>query len=302
MPDQIGRENPAGNPNGELPSQAAAIAAIEKRVEALESQPNTRSEISETENLERDIKKGEFWLILVNALLLVAQIIIACIYYGQLKEMRQATSAATQASLTAKDTLTEMRTGGGAQDTHTLAQQAVAQATQTTELANASKAQLLAFERTQGAILRIRTVTEQIQKSTDPPHKVTFFVKNVGHGAALNISMQRGAPIIGLDSWNPGTDSLEKLLQPIPVNKNGPALGEGEEDAPPIELKFESFTQLVDAKRRGQTEVVYLNISYQDVFGNVGHTSGCVFSQYAMGFITFTPCPGTENQTHKHTK
>lgn len=47
--------------------------------------------------------------------------------------------AAASAANTAHDTLIEMQSGGGAHDTHTLADQAVTQATQTTKLANAAK-------------------------------------------------------------------------------------------------------------------------------------------------------------------
>lgn len=50
-----------------------------------------------------------------------------------------AAKAAKSAADTANATLNEMRTGQGAQDTHTLAQQAVTQADQTTNLAGATK-------------------------------------------------------------------------------------------------------------------------------------------------------------------
>ena len=54
---------------------------------------------------------------------------------GQLSEMHDATDQAKDAAVTARETLQEMKYGGGAKDTHTLAGQAVTQATQTTKLA-----------------------------------------------------------------------------------------------------------------------------------------------------------------------
>ena len=103
------------------------------------SDNGAKDNVDETKHLLKSVKNGELALLIVNGLLLIVTVIIACIYNGQLNQMRKATDAATQASQTAKDTLTEMRTGSGAQDTHNLAQQAVTQATQTTNLASAAK-------------------------------------------------------------------------------------------------------------------------------------------------------------------
>jgi Sec-independent protein translocase protein TatA len=89
-------------------------------------------------SLAKGSTNGERWLIGIGIATLLINSAIALIYFGQLKEMRKATEAATTASKTAKDTLTEMQNGQGATDTHTLAQQAVTQATQTTNLANAA--------------------------------------------------------------------------------------------------------------------------------------------------------------------
>jgi Sec-independent protein translocase protein TatA len=88
--------------------------------------------------LAKGTTNAERWLIGIGIATLLINSAIALIYFGQLKEMRKATDAATTASRTAKDTLKEMQNGQGATDTHTLAQQAVTQATQTTNLANAA--------------------------------------------------------------------------------------------------------------------------------------------------------------------
>src|SRR5207253_951473 len=80
----------------------------------------------ETTKLERDIKLGETWLIVINALLLFTNIVIACIYYGQLRQMRIATERTAVVAQAAQDsariadaTLREIQKGGT--DTHDLA-------------------------------------------------------------------------------------------------------------------------------------------------------------------------------------
>jgi len=67
----------------------------------------TTQKEDETAKLERDIKTGEYWLIGINALLLIANIVIASIYYGQLCQMRKATKAAEGANGIASRALIE---------------------------------------------------------------------------------------------------------------------------------------------------------------------------------------------------
>src|ERR1700732_278032 len=72
----------------------------EDRNNVLHDAPNQESA---TEKLERDIKTGEVWLIVINALLLITNIVIASIYYGQLGQMRKATEATQIAANAAKE-------------------------------------------------------------------------------------------------------------------------------------------------------------------------------------------------------
>jgi hypothetical protein len=121
--------------------------------------------------LEQDLRVGERWLIGIGIATLLINSIIALIYWGQLKEMRMATEAATQASKTAKETLSEMKNGSGAQDTHTLAQQAVTQAIQTTNLAASTKDQAAQTQRLADAAFAQNAAANQVaaqsQKSVD---------------------------------------------------------------------------------------------------------------------------------------
>lgn len=90
MPDQTGSHNPAKNPKDQPPLQGAGIAAIEKRVVALESQSHTHKKQGEGDSgLVSAVKRGELALIVINALLLSATIVIAVIYCKQLTAMRE---------------------------------------------------------------------------------------------------------------------------------------------------------------------------------------------------------------------
>lgn len=94
-----------------------------------------------TAELAREIRGGEKWLIGIGIATLLINCAIALIYWGQLKEMRVATDAATKAAKAAESSLQEMKTGSGATDTHTLAQQAVNQAANTADLVKIAKTQ-----------------------------------------------------------------------------------------------------------------------------------------------------------------
>lgn len=74
-------------------------------------------------------------LTLLNSLLVAGTFITSGLGIWQAQSSQTAARAARDAVKTAGETLQEMRSGGGAQDTHTLAQQAVSQSQQTTKLA-----------------------------------------------------------------------------------------------------------------------------------------------------------------------
>lgn len=141
MPEEQDRNSATEEPNSDAGIWRPGQPPADPSAPPQPSGENPNSNEGTTRKLEEDIKSGEKWLIGIGIASLLINSIIAWIYWGQLREMRKATEAATQASQTAKDTLNEMRYGSGSQDTHTLAQQAVTQATQTTNLAAASNTQ-----------------------------------------------------------------------------------------------------------------------------------------------------------------
>ena len=85
-------------------------------------------------------------LTLLNLFLVIGTLVGSGIGIWQASISRIAADAAKSAATTASETLKEMKTGSGASDTHTLAQQAVVQATQTSNLVIATNKQALQTE------------------------------------------------------------------------------------------------------------------------------------------------------------
>lgn len=105
MPDETSGENPTRNSNNQSPLPSLTESPIEQRIVAVERNPSADAKQQKSEDLVSAVKTGELWLIAINGSLLIATIVIACIYYGQLTEMREATEASTKASNTAAETL-----------------------------------------------------------------------------------------------------------------------------------------------------------------------------------------------------
>jgi hypothetical protein len=100
----------------------------------------------DTFNMLKDVKAGEKWVIGIGVLTLLVNIAIGAIYYGQLVEMRKSTDAATAESQVSNNTLRELKTGAGTQDTHRLAEQAVKQSSDTNTILSTAGAQAAAMK------------------------------------------------------------------------------------------------------------------------------------------------------------
>ena len=89
------------------PSPQPPVSPLAPEKREVREQPECCADQEEniTTKLERDIKTGEWWLIGINALLLIANIVIASIYYGQLCQMKKATKAAEGANTIAQQAL-----------------------------------------------------------------------------------------------------------------------------------------------------------------------------------------------------
>jgi hypothetical protein len=88
MPDKEASQNPSGDTGNQPSPPSPPIPTIEERVMALEAQARAHTEQNDAGELASAVKTGECWLIGINGSLLVATIVIACIYSRQLTEMR----------------------------------------------------------------------------------------------------------------------------------------------------------------------------------------------------------------------
>jgi hypothetical protein len=148
MPNEDDSNNPSTDPKRQALPQSPIVPPAQHQNELRE---NAKSGAQNKENetvreLEKDIRTGERWLIRIGAAGVIMNVVIALIYFGQLREMRKATkasekaaTAAASAADTADKTLKEIRVGGT--DTHELAVQAKNQADRTKDVADRALAQ-----------------------------------------------------------------------------------------------------------------------------------------------------------------
>src|SRR5271163_1601623 len=95
----------AGNPEGRYPPLPPIEPTLEQRVMSLEAEARSDARQKNPDDLATVVKKAEWWMIGINAATLITTIIIACIYYHQLTQMRIATDASTNAVEIASDSL-----------------------------------------------------------------------------------------------------------------------------------------------------------------------------------------------------
>lgn len=98
MPDERDGQDPARNPYAQPFLPGSPEATIEQRVMALEAQVASQDKQEPASKLLGDVKTAEWWLIgvnavlvIVNAVLVIVTIGIACIYSRQLTQMTIAT-------------------------------------------------------------------------------------------------------------------------------------------------------------------------------------------------------------------
>ena len=114
MTDQNESNQPTPNSSNQpLPERNVPALTVEQQEIREHTKNAADSDESKATKIEKDIRTGERWLIVITAVGVLLSAVIAVIYYGQLKEMRKAThasqksaDAATRAADIANDTLT----------------------------------------------------------------------------------------------------------------------------------------------------------------------------------------------------
>jgi hypothetical protein len=109
MPNQGESNKPASQPPKETLAKTPIKATPKQDEMGKEAKARSDNNESTTVKLEQDIRSGERWLIGVTAFGIIVNFFIGLIYLGQLKQMRKATQAATNASETGVKQLDSMR-------------------------------------------------------------------------------------------------------------------------------------------------------------------------------------------------
>ena len=212
MADQASGQNPSRYPDEQSLANSPTIAAIQQRVMALEADNSTRQQAEEPNNLVEAVRQGEWWLIGINAVLLIAQIVIACIYYGQLSQMRIATEASTRAANTAADTL-EISSGDFERSLKLTIPQTVAQiksAKAAEDAVNTTQTQMRLDQRA--------WVTVSVGESTG---NFAISMRNTGRTRAIKVTYTASfAP--GNRMGPPNVDLTKNSSSPIAPPKNAP--------------------------------------------------------------------------------
>jgi uncharacterized membrane protein len=250
MPDEGNADaqpnNPKGNPLSVTPPQ----------------KPTADSDKNDDIELEKDIREGERWLIRIGIASVVINLIIACIYYGQLTQMRLATEASTRAVQLASDSL-ELNQG----DFERSMRQIIHQTKSQIDAANASQSAATAAKGAADTAKealhvseRAYLVREKIEAEVD--HKViTASVENAGHIPTGDIHVVTHLAVVEQVAFAP--EGRVRILEADRTESDLPSFPPGI----PQKIYFTPQTFDVDRYRMGiQTLVVILTVTYNDGF------------------------------------
>lgn len=104
--------------------------------------------------------------------------------------------------------------------------------------------------------------------------ELTFVVKNVGHGPAVDIVTPID-PGYASSNLSGEPNDLESKIKPVAPSETGFSLGEG------AERRFQESLPPVSEMERLPVEsrdyLLYMNVAYRDTFGTIGHAYGCAY-------------------------
>jgi hypothetical protein len=258
MPDEQPTKPPSGNPDGQPLTPTPFEAAIEQRIVALEAECRSQQDKEPPSKLLDDVKTGEWWLIGINGLLLIATIIIACIYYHQLKEMQKATKATQQSAYAsclsaelARSTLLEIQSGGA--DTH--------------KLAIGTLTQAAAATRAEAALMKLKF------DDLNPPEPYTVgskvSIENVGKSAALDVRIEfevRVLPIATEGKFIYSSPAMNTTQIGFFYPKAPETINVYLRDSDRNPMKVDPHV-IGDVNHLRKYVVVYGKVAYRDIFG-----------------------------------
>jgi hypothetical protein len=167
-----------------------------------------------------------------------------------------------------QDTLKQMQAQSAAQQRAATASQNAAKATQqqVVDSENGQRARLIAT-----------------QTIDNEGKKIVFTITNIGHSAALDIlvnvsSDQEPFPkTMREGDGYPPDDAVESHIHPIPSDKSGFTLAEGEH------RDFVGDLPQPKDIPSGQYSFMFINVGYKDIFGCTENAYSCAYSRPARG-------------------
>ena len=199
MPNGVSGQSPAGNSDSNPLPPPLGNPAVEQNDMTQTPNGGTENKDTETRHLLKSVKNGELALLILNGLLLVLTIIIACIYNGQLNQMTEATKATKDAVQVARDTLSETQTSNMLQTAMTIQGQISSEA----NAKNSLDATIDNFHQEQRAWVGLSPLQNvpianapinnnqffQKEPNASPPMHHEFGIVNTGHTPARHVSL-----------------------------------------------------------------------------------------------------------------
>lgn len=266
MPEEKDGESAAGEPDSKTPIDPQIQPNGNKGIPAQSPNNRTRNNESDTAELAREIRGGEKWLIGIGVATILVNILLACIYFGQLKEMRKATQATRDAVRVASRTLDETQRSNARQ---------AAQAEAASKSSAASSQQALrsfidSSRLDQRAWVGISTI-DPFSFTPNDSFGLRLRLVNTGHTPALHVHT------LTILHSQPSTEAFKAIYGKVPdkeIQSDSVILANGATfvDTPKYPL---NQLQIDAVKNKTITAYAYGNITYLDAFGRHHLTKFC---------------------------
>lgn len=242
-----------------------------------ESDRRSVREETRTEQLEKNIRTGEYLLIGINGTALILSFLIAWIYYGQLSEMRKATKesarsayAACENAQIARSTLLEIQSGRG--DAH--------------DVANASIYQAIAATQSESAVLT--PFIDPLDVRVNENIAFLFRFQNFGRTAAKNVRFTARVVFLGRDG-DPDFSFPQSQTAHMSIGRmySGGSSYAGDRSLQPSISVLSKGGSVVRADAQDVSDfntgrkdaIAYGTITYSDIFGVQHWTHFCTVNQ-----------------------
>jgi hypothetical protein len=258
MPDEESSNSAEKKPDGQPPAKTDQVLSKDQQPPAKSDNSSPADDQTETTKFQNQIRNGEWALVIVGALTILVNIVIAYIYYGQLQQMRIATQASTRSAQLAADA-DEMAEGQFERTMHQTIAQTVTQA-------EASQTSLQALVAVQRAFMTSTpmniAVTAQKNPITGGKVRFTQIWENSGVTPAVGLSQAFDHRSLGINE-----EPTEELFQGGAPSTNG-VVGAKVKVGTASVVMNESDVFPPDLKKRTHDDVFWGWVAYYDIFKN----------------------------------